>query len=135
MKISCYRNFLGQVGMVSIRKLLNFNIPQVSVVFLCFFLISPSAHAVWFSPSNYSECVEKYVKPSKSKRAAAILNHTCRQQFTENIQSSDWEKYYSCVRSNLKNVEIDHAASLLVRSCRIIISTIMPRKVSAIVFY
>ena len=104
--------------MFGIRKLLIFNLPQVSVIFVFLFFISPTAFAGWFSPSNYSECVEKYVKQSKSNRAAIILSRTCRQEFTDDVQSSDWKKYYSCVRGNLKDVEQDSAASVLVRSCQ-----------------
>lgn len=94
------------------------NFPQITAIFICFSLISPAALAGWFGPSDFSGCVEKYVKRAKSNRAAVILNYTCRMQFDQKKQSADWISYYDCVRDNLEDVEQDNAASLLVRSCQ-----------------
>lgn len=94
------------------------NFPKITAVLVCFLLISTAAHAGWFGPSNFSGCVEKYVKRAKSNRAAIILNYTCRMQFDQNKQSADWKSYYDCVRDNLEDVEQDNAASLLVISCQ-----------------
>lgn len=90
----------------------------VSVFLVCFFSMPSTALAAWFGPSDFSGCVEKYVKGVKSSRAAYILNSTCRMQFDQKKQSADWNSYYDCVRDNLEDVENDNAASLLLRSCQ-----------------
>ena len=89
---------------------------SILLVFQC--VATPSVFAGLFGPSSFSECVEKYVTKTKSNRAALILNHTCRMEFDQKKQSSDWKEYYECVRSNLKNVEQDNAATILTRSCQ-----------------
>lgn len=80
--------------------------------------MSSTASAGWFGPSDFSECAEKYVKRAKSNRAAVILNYTCRMQFDQKKQSSEWKSYFDCVRDNLEDVSQDNAASLLVRACQ-----------------
>jgi hypothetical protein len=104
--------------MFSIKQDLVMNIRRITIVSFFYTLMSSAAFAGWFDPSNFSECAEKYVKRAKSNRAALILNYTCRMQFDQNKQSSDWKSYYDCVRNNLEDVEQDNAASLLVRSCQ-----------------
>jgi hypothetical protein len=91
---------------------------KLAVMFIYSFLIPSACLAGWFGPSNFSECVEKYVKQAKSNHAALILGHTCRMQLNQNKQSSEWESYYSCVRDNLEDVEQDKAALFFVISCQ-----------------
>lgn len=96
------------------------NMPRLIISIALLFFISSTCDCFggWFGPSDFSGCVEKYVKPSKSHRAAVILNYTCRMQFDQKKQSAVWISYYDCVRDNLKDVEQDTAAYLLTRSCQ-----------------
>jgi hypothetical protein len=91
---------------------------RIATIFNCCALVSSTGLAGWFGPSNYSECVEKYVKGAKSNRAAVILNYTCRMEFDQQKRSTDWKNYYDCVRGNLEDVEQDSAALFLLRSCQ-----------------
>lgn len=100
------------------RRNLFMNLLPITAAIFCLCLMPPVANAGWFGPSNYSECVEKYVKKAKCNRAAIILAITCRMQFDENKQSSEWGKYYDCVRDNLEDVEQDQAAVVLTNSCK-----------------
>lgn len=46
-------------------------------------LLATPAHAGWFGPSTYEECILENMKDVKSDRAAIIIHRACRNQFPE----------------------------------------------------
>ncbi len=99
---------------------------QLAFVFLMM-LISNSAFAGWFYPSDYPECVDKYVSKAKSERAAIILRSTCDMEFKQNKNSDEWKEFYSCVRDKLKDIAIDRAAIIVYHSCKEKYSKLFPK--------
>lgn len=58
-------------------------------------LIPGMVQAGWlWGPSNYTECVAKYVAPAKCKRAAYMLNSTCIMEYEEKKDSWSWQAFY-----------------------------------------
>jgi hypothetical protein len=100
---------------------------QLAIIFLMM-LISKAVFAGWFYPSDYPECVDKYVSKSKSERAAIILRNTCDKEFKQNQNSDEWKEFYSCVRDDLKDIAIDRVAIIVFHSCKEKYSKLFPQQ-------
>ena len=71
-----------RIGLNSVRGKLemasfNFHIVAFSLVIL----VSTTASAGWFGPSNYDECILESMKGVTSNVAARLVESSCREKF------------------------------------------------------
>jgi len=51
-----------------------------------------TAHASWFGPKNYDECILKNMKGVTLRQAVGVIQNSCRAKFPEGCYA--WEKEY-----------------------------------------
>lgn len=71
-------------------------------------LVTPlAAHAFFFGPSNYDECIQKRLKPGMSDIQSRAIIRTCRNEFPSN-DSSDREKLECANGAGFSNPHISY---------------------------
>lgn len=73
-----------------------------------------SAHAWFFGPSNYDECLVEYSKDTESNRAVTIIAYACKHKFKENIMQA----YAECIFDYVPGVVSDRAATIVSYACK-----------------
>jgi hypothetical protein len=86
---------------------------KFGTVMLFALMISNSANAWLFGPSNYDECVSKYTKDTESNRAVTIIAYACKYKYNENIKV----KYAECIFEHVPGVVSDRAATIVAYAC------------------